>query len=93
LCLIGQCRTKLGQPTEAAREYLQALSSTLFRREPLLKLAELSLGRSDFQGAAAFACAALSIPRGNPFAEDHQNYTYGPHALLYWALLLAGTPR
>lgn len=90
LCLLAASLSAMGCVRESAGHYLEAFQVDSTRRQPLLRLAELSLQRSDFQAVVAFANAALSVPDGNPYLESEHNYACGPHALLYWALFWLG---
>jgi glycosyltransferase involved in cell wall biosynthesis len=86
LCFAGSCCEALGQPEQALSCYSRAFAIDSSRREPLLRLADLCLTRDDFQGAVAYAQAALSIQHPPAYIELEINYTYRPHAILYRAL-------
>jgi tetratricopeptide (TPR) repeat protein len=90
LCLMGACYEALKRPEDAAGCYLRATILDPTRRHPFLRLAYLAKDRSDFLGSVAFAAAALMIPRATLYVEPDQNYTTGPHALLYWGLFWLG---
>jgi tetratricopeptide (TPR) repeat protein len=90
LCLAGRALEALGQPAAAVRRYRRAAALDPARREPWLRLAELYRRRADFAGSAACAERALGLRRTSPFAEAEANYTWQPHALLYWSLFWLG---
>ena len=90
LCLAGECLEALDRPAEAAARYLRAAVLDATRREPLLRLAELSCRGGDFATAVAHARAALAILRTSSYPELDTSYTWRPHALLYWSLFWLG---
>lgn len=90
LMLIGTCLDKLGRTEAAAESYFRAARVDPSRREPLLKLAWLSQRQGDFLGSVAFASAALMVPRTSPFVHADTNYSWDPHAILYWGLFWLG---
>lgn len=90
LCLAGDCLARLDRSDEAADAYLRAHRADPSRRQPLLKLASLYQGRGDFERSVAFALAALRVPHTSAFVEPDENYTCGPHAILYWSLFWLG---
>ena len=90
LCLAGSCYEALKEPGQAIQCYSRAFSIDGTRREPLLKLATLSCKQSDFRGGVEYASAALEIPRTSTYFEFDVNYSYVPHAILYWSLFWLG---
>jgi tetratricopeptide (TPR) repeat protein len=93
LCLAGACYEALRQPTEAATCYSRACTLDATRREPLLRLAELFRKQGDLRGSVTYAATALTVPRTNGYLEREANYTYLPHAILYWGLFWLGQKR
>jgi tetratricopeptide (TPR) repeat protein len=93
LCLAGACYEALRRPAEAAACYSRACKLDATRREPLLRLAELCRKQGDFRGSVTYAAAALTIPRTNGYLELEANYTYLPHAILYWSLFWLGQKK
>jgi tetratricopeptide (TPR) repeat protein len=59
-------------------------------RHPLIQLARVFVEAGNFQAAASFATAALSIPARVSYTELEENLREGPHAILYWALFWLG---
>jgi tetratricopeptide (TPR) repeat protein len=90
LCFAGDCCARLGRMSDAAGAYQRAIHLDPTRREPRLRLAALHNWRGEFAEAAACAEQALAIPRTSHYPEPDANYTFVPHALLYWSLLWLG---
>lgn len=90
LCLIGRCWEELGDDDAARDAYLRARKLNDSRREPLLRLAQLSTKHGDFKSCSEYARAALRIPSVGDFSEADINYRQLPHALLYWSLFWLG---
>lgn len=90
LCFAGQSRIALGEPDAAVALFERAHALDPTWREPLLRLAESCAVRGDAEGAVARARSALEIHRTTWHAEAGQNYTWGPHLLIYRSLLWLG---
>lgn len=83
--------TALAGSEDAVTELLlKAARRDPTRRDPWLQLARRSITAGDFQAAASFARAALTIPPRVGFSELEDNLREGPHAILYWALFWLG---
>src|SRR5262249_24507481 len=89
-CLAGSCYEALEETERARQCYQRAVDIDGSRREPLIKLAGLSCRKSDFRASVEFSTAALEIPRTSGYMEYDANYTYVPHAILYWSLYWLG---
>jgi glycosyltransferase involved in cell wall biosynthesis len=90
LCFIGECREALEELDAAREAYARAADVDPTRREPWLRLAAFGARRGDFAAGAGHAARALTIPRTSRYAELDANYTWVPHAILYWCLLWLG---
>ena len=90
LCLSGRCCEILGETRQAEEAYLRAAQMDSTRREPLLRYALLRQQQGDLAGSVAYARAALALPRTNSYIESDSNYTFLPHAILYWSLYWLG---
>jgi glycosyltransferase involved in cell wall biosynthesis len=90
LCFLGECFQALGKVSEAQDAYRHAFSLDATRREPLLRLATLCGARGEFEATIESARQALEIPHTSAYPEREANYTWIPHALLYWSLFWLG---
>ena len=82
---IGTCYDATGAPEKALEWWHRAFSLTGSRREPLIHLAYYWKRKDKPQMVAAYAAAALQIPNNGFYANRVANYTFEPHALMYWA--------
>lgn len=82
---MGECYAILGNEQNAIMWWSIAFDLEPNRREPLMKLAELYYKKNSPIQAAAYATAALQIPRGNYYANYQPYYENLPHEILYWA--------
>jgi tetratricopeptide (TPR) repeat protein len=89
-CFIGECLKALGRPAEAEEAYHRSVAIDPTRREPFLALAAVYSRRGEFANAVRWAREALGIPRTNAYPEVEANYTWRPHAFLYWNLFWLG---
>jgi tetratricopeptide (TPR) repeat protein len=90
LCFAGECFERLGEREHAVSAYHRAAAIDATRREPRLRLASLCCRRGDFAACVEHAQQALAIPWTSPYPELEANYTWLPHALLYWSLFWLG---
>ena len=90
LSLAGECLEALDRVDEAMIAYAHSAVLDRNRREPLLRLAQLRSRLGDFDGAADCCEKALTIERRSPGPETDANYTWAPHAILYWSLFWLG---
>jgi glycosyltransferase EpsE len=82
---MGNCYEALGDEAMALRSWHEAFELTGNRREPLLCIAHYWKRKDKKLAVAAYAAAALQIPNNGFYANRVANYTFEPHALLYWA--------
>jgi tetratricopeptide (TPR) repeat protein len=90
LCFMGESFEAVGCRSEAEERYRRAFAIDPTRREPLLRLAMTSCRRGEFDAAAHWARQALTVDRTNAYPELEANYTWFPHAVLYWSLFWLG---
>jgi tetratricopeptide (TPR) repeat protein len=90
LCFAGECFERLGDRASAVDAYRRAIVIDDTRREPRLRLAALCCCTAAFDEAVGHVRAALSVAPGCPYPESEANYTWRPHALLYWSLFWKG---
>ncbi len=93
LCLVGRCYEILGETRQAEEAYLRAAQLDSTRREPLLRYALLRQQQGDLAGSVEYARAALALLRTNSYIESDSNYTFLPHAILYWGLYWLGDKK
>jgi glycosyltransferase involved in cell wall biosynthesis len=86
MIFIGDCYGRLNKPEEQAFWYHKSFYFNSKRREALIKLAEFYRHNNNKEATAAYATAALALPKVDYYANDQKNYSYYPHTLLYWAL-------
>lgn len=87
MCYIGRALIAQGKPQEGIAALAEAYHIEPQRREPLMHIAEYYYREKQPQPAAAYAMAALQVPRKQGLYMDHiPHYTYMPHEVLYWAL-------
>lgn len=82
---MGNCYEALGEDEMALDSWHKAFELTGNRREPLIALAYYWKKKDKRHMVAAYAAAALQIPNNGFYANRVSNYTFEPHALLYWA--------
>lgn len=82
---MGTCYDALGETDKALEWWHKAFELTGNRREPLLCLAHYWKRKDKPAVVAAYAAAALQIPNNGFYANRVSNYTFEPHALMYWA--------
>ena len=90
LCFIGQCHEALGERSAADEAYARASAADGSWRDPFLRRAALASTRGDFAAAATFAEHALTVRHPSGATEVEANYTWRPHAMLYWSLFWLG---
>lgn len=90
LCFIGQCHEALGDRLAADAAYARASVADGSWRDPFLRRAALASTRGDFAAAATLAADALAVPHPSGATEVEANYTWRPHAVLYWSLFWLG---
>jgi tetratricopeptide (TPR) repeat protein len=90
LCFAAECLERLGDRPAAEATLERATIQGEGIRDPWLRLAALRSGRGDFAGAAACGERALAIGTRSRAPERDANYTWLPHALLYWSLFWLG---
>jgi glycosyltransferase involved in cell wall biosynthesis/tetratricopeptide (TPR) repeat protein len=82
---MGNCHEVLGEGERAMECWDKAILISGDRREPYIRLAQYWKAHNSPIRVAAFAAAALQIPNNGFYGNLVQNYTYGPHELMYWA--------
>lgn len=85
MVFMANCYDALGMANEALKWWNLAFELTGNRREPLLSLAYYWKGKDKKYMVSAYAAASLEIPNNGFYANRVSNYTFEPHALLYWA--------
>lgn len=70
---------------KAIEYYEKAFEIEPNRREPLIRLAEFYGRKDDHAKVVEYMEKALTILRGNFYADFQEHYTYRPHELLYKA--------
>ena len=85
MVFMGNCYEAMGEGEAARRMWHEAFELTGNRREPLLALANHWKAKDKKPMVAAYAAAALQIPNNGFYANRVANYTFEPHALMYWA--------
>lgn len=82
---MGNCYEVAGEDDYAINCWHKAFELTGSRREPLLNLANYWKRKDKPAMVAAYAAAALQIKNNGFYANRVANYTFEPHALMYWA--------
>jgi glycosyltransferase involved in cell wall biosynthesis len=82
---LGVCYDAAGDAAQALAWWHKAFDLTGTRREPLINLAYYWRRQNKPVMVAAYAAAALQIPNNGFYGNRVANYTFEPHALLYWA--------
>jgi glycosyltransferase involved in cell wall biosynthesis len=82
---IGCCYEALGDNDKALEYWHKAYDLVGTRREPLIHLAQYWRKNNSPIRVASYAAAALEIPNNGFYGNRVANYTYEPHALMYWA--------
>ena len=91
MVFMGDCHISLGQEDEALHCWHEAFLADGQRREPMMRLAHYFFQRGEHHKTAAYASAALALPRQGLFYGDNENdYRQDPHESLYWALWYIG---
>ena len=85
MVFLGTCYDAMGETDEALSWWHRAFELTGSRREPLIHLAYHWKKLNKPAMVAAYAAAALQIPNNGFYANRVANYTFEPHALMYWA--------
>jgi glycosyltransferase involved in cell wall biosynthesis len=85
LIYIGDCFGFLNEPAQQCEYYFKAFHTDPNRRESLIKLARFYQHNNVPKSAAAFAAAALQIPKNDYYANQQEDYEDAPHSVLYWA--------
>lgn len=93
LCLIARSYEFLGEPSNAEAAYVRAMKMDNTRREPFLGLALLKQKQGELEASVEYASTALEIPHASGYMESDANYTYLPHAILYWGLYWLGEKK
>jgi glycosyltransferase involved in cell wall biosynthesis len=87
---IGDCYKSLGHEELALLWWNKAFLADGTRREPLMRLAHHFFAKEDKHKTAAYASAALALPRIGAYMDNENHYRQEPHELLYWALWYLG---
>jgi len=87
---IGDCCKVLGKVEESLDWWNKAFLADGTRREPLMRLAHYFFEKDDKHKTAAYASAALVLPRIGAYMDNENHYRQEPHELLYWALWWLG---
>jgi glycosyltransferase involved in cell wall biosynthesis len=87
---IGDCCKALGDESGAISWWNQAFLNDGTRREPLMRLAHHFFSKDDKHKTAAYASAALALPRIGAYMDNENHYRQEPHELLYWATWYLG---
>lgn len=91
IVFIGDCFKAMGEEDAAVECWQRAYLADGQRREALMRLAHHFFAKDDKHKTAAYASAALMLPRTGLFYGDNENhYRQEPHELLYWALWYLG---
>lgn len=85
MIFIGDTYGQLGNVEKQIEMYSKAYLTDSGRREALLNLARVYQHLNNYQGASAYAKAALEIPWNSYYANNMSHYTSDPHEILYWA--------
>ncbi len=85
MIFVGDIMGKQNRPESQTEWYHRAFYFDSSRREPLMKLARFYFHNKTYAAAAAYAAAALEIPKSSFYANDMTDYTNGPHEILYQA--------
>lgn len=93
LIFQGECLEHLGDTPGAVRKWHEAISRDTSRREPWIRLAQISYRAGDAQRTAAYALAATTIPWTDFYANNENHYRHEPHEMLYWAFWWLGDQR
>ena len=86
----GECHKLLGEEKEAVRAWQDAFEMEPKRRASLMSLAWYWYAKKDWQKAAAYANAALTIRRDDFYSNKTEHYTNEPHEILYVSLWWLG---
>ena len=93
---IGDCMKYIGSPkSEQRKKYHEAFEMYEHRREPLMKLAESHLEDDNYQQAACYAEAALTVPseNSNYYSNYQPYYEEAPHEILYYCYYYLGREK
>ena len=82
---MGNCYEALGDGEKSMDCWNKSILISGNRREPFIKLAQYWKRNNSPIRVAAYAAAALQIPNNGFYGNLVQNYTCGPHELMYWA--------
>jgi len=82
---LGACYDATGDSEKAREWWHKAFDLTGTRREPLIHLAYYWKRQNKPAMVGAYAAAALQIPNNGFYGNRVANYTFEPHALMYWA--------
>src|SRR5271157_3428317 len=85
MIFIGDAYMMLGDEAKGLDSYHQAFLIDPTRRESLMRLADYFWRHNDPQKVACYCMAALEIPENDCYCNVAADYTFGPHAMLYWA--------
>lgn len=85
LIYIGDCYGALNLPKRQIEYYSKGFDAHPKRREALLRLAGFYRFNNVPHACAAYANAALAIPKTDFYANVEWDYREGPHDYLYWA--------
>jgi glycosyltransferase involved in cell wall biosynthesis len=83
MIFIGDAYAQLDDREEAKTWYNKSFDLHPYRREALLKLADLAFQKAENQKVVSYVKAAMEIPKSNYYADNATHYTYYPHFLLY----------
>ncbi len=90
MIFIGDAFIALKNVPKALQWYHKAFTTDSSRREALLRLASYYWHHEDPKRTAAYASAALAIPKSETYMDRVEDYTYLPHEMLYWAFWWMG---
>ena len=82
---MGDCHDYLGEKDKALEWWQKSMTIGSARREPFIKMAHYFKKQNNPPLVAAYAAAALEIKHNGFYANRVANYTFEPHALMYWA--------
>jgi glycosyltransferase involved in cell wall biosynthesis len=90
LVYIGDCYRALGEDKKALQAWHDSFELEPKRREALMRLAWYWYANQQWQKAAAYANAALTIKRDDFYSNKTEHYTNEPHEILYVSLWWLG---
>jgi len=82
---LGQCYEAIGDMAKALEWWQRSESLGVGRRAPFINMAYYWKKQNKPALVAAYAAAAMEIKDNGFYANRRSDYTYEPHALMYWA--------